>query len=51
MRFLIPEITERIMYAYCHGVSVEDICDLLGGNDIDEVNGVIDAYADLFLEG
>ena len=44
------EFIQEVMYAYCHGLSVLEISDLVGAFG-ESVNKVIDTYNELFLEG
>lgn len=41
---LMPEVLERVLNLYTQGMSVEEICDVVG-MDPDEVNKVLDIYA------
>ena len=46
--FWRAEAIDVVLRAYCQGIPVLDICDLVGLRP-SEVNGIIDRYADLFL--
>jgi len=45
----LREVIEDVLTAYCRGISVRDISDLLGIQD-EVVYEIIDTYNDLFLE-
>lgn len=44
MLHLIPEVLERVLNLYVLGMSVDEICDLVGMGH-DEVNEILDIYA------